>query len=392
MELGVKERDCNSGMKLLVDCVPLSQGGGVQVAIALLLNLGRCVDICWRAVVPKKLLPHLPSQLREDPRIIFLRKESRLDFLRLRWRLQRIEQAFQPDVVYTVFGPAFFRARARHVIGFALPNLVYPRVGSTGKSSPAIIFTDWLRCILLRQADTLVVETETVARLLAEKLHIDAKGIVVIGNSLNPLLRDYLPKSVETDDPFIIFVPSAYYRHKNLEIIPRIAASMRVLDKELRFVFKLTLPLESSPWKAIAAEALALEMGDSVISLGVLQLLQMAEEYQKASIVFLPTLREVSTAVYPEAFYFMKPLVTSDLEFARELCADAACFVAPDDAEDSARAIVKLLRSSEARQRLAEVGANQLRKMYPTSEEKFAMQLKLLGLDQRTNVPPSLAS
>ena len=116
-------------MILLVDCTPLSCGGGVQVAIAFLVNLHKTSDVTWRAVVPEALRPLFPLELRSDPRVIFLAKNSHVDRISLRNALRKIESAISPDVVFTVFGPAYFRARAPHVVGFALPHLIYGPIG-----------------------------------------------------------------------------------------------------------------------------------------------------------------------------------------------------------------------------------------------------------------------
>lgn len=82
---------------------------------------------------------------------------------------------------------------------------------------------------MFRRADHLVVETETFRTRLSRRLGIPGK-ISVIRNSGNPLL---LHEVVAHDAPtkrFGFLIPSAYYRHKNLEITPMVGAAMRQLD------------------------------------------------------------------------------------------------------------------------------------------------------------------
>lgn len=365
-------------MKLLVDCSPLSQGGGVQAAIAFLANLQERSDIVWQAVLPESLRPFLPISVAADARVSFVRKRSGLHNVAVGRVLLKIERTFSPDVVFTVFGPAYFRARACHVVGFAMPNLIYEPDGPLGSRTISDRLRNWIRRVMLRRADHLVVETETVRTRLSQCLGIAPSRISVIGNSVNPLL---LREAIAHDPPmgrFGFLLPSAYYRHKNLEITPAVAAAMRRIDPQLDFEFRFTLEASSKNWRAIKGEAKRLGVADRLVTLGVLRLEILARAYREASAVFLPTLREASTAVYPESFFFGRPLVTSDMDFARELCDDAALFVPPLDSEEIAAQLVELARSPELRERLFESGKRHLSNAFPQPAEKFSIQIDLL--------------
>ena len=365
-------------MKLLVDCAPLSAGGGVQVAIALLLNLQTRPDISWRAVLCEQMRMAVGPELAGDPRVSFVWKRSWADLILLNSTLRAMERAFEPDVVFTVFGPTYFVSRAPHLMGFALPNLIYDADCPQTKRSSSDRVTNRIRAFLFGRANHLVVETETVRQRLASRTGIDASKISVIGNSVNPVLLTFEPLAAPATGPFVILIPSAYYRHKNLEIVPRVAAELARLNPELDFVIRLTLAPQSEPWRAIAAEAESLGIGGRVVTLGPLPLAELAVAYGQASAVLLPTLREVSTAVYPEAFYMQRPLVTSDIDFARELCGDAALFADPHDPAAFAGALDAIARDMGISHQLVEAGLKQLKETYPTADEKFRSQLRIL--------------
>lgn len=381
-------------MKLLLDGMPLHSGGGVQVAIALLENLRVQSGVEFIAVLPHNLYSHLPPSLRaecgEGGRLRMLPKRSKLDILLAAGRLRRIEREYRPDVVYTVFGPAYFRARAPHLVGFALPNLVYERDGIL-RAGPATRISDTIRERLLQRANHWVVETETVRGRLAGLLGTSPDRVSVIGNSVNPLLKRFEPEPLPDRPPWRILVPSAYYPHKNLEIVPSVACALRQIAPAEDVEFQLTLEPDSAEWKRIAARAESLGVGGLVRTLGVLQLDDLAEAYARARIVLLPTLREVSTAVYPEAFHFRRPLVTSDLDFARELCGRAACYVPPHDPNAIAGMIHRLLQDPKESEELVNEGERQLARQYPTAEEKFAMQMALLEQVTRSGSMPSVS-
>lgn len=370
-------------MRLLIDMMPLSAGGGVQVAVAFLEQLLRHASagsgqISWRALAPQHLRAALPANAAADTRVQYARKNSPYDLLLASRRLRTLERSFDADVVFTVFGPAYFKARAPHVVGFALPNLIYRRDEA---ASPLISLKDSLKRALVRRADHHVVETELVRDRLSRCLGIDLQRISVIANSINPLLGEYAPVPPPIAGKFSILVPAAYYRHKNLEILPSVAAALGALQPHAAFEFLVTLDRSSREWEAISHTARQMAVGDRIRTLGPLPLAMLAAAYQKASVVLLPTLREASTAVYPESFHFERPLITSDLDFARSLCGEAALYCDPIDASSFARALALLIddrATGAVRRALVENGRRRLATAYPSAEEKFVQQTALL--------------
>jgi len=374
-------------MKLLVDCTPLSGGGGVQVAIAFLDALVKQTSVQWMATAPDSIAAMLPEHLTADPsRWLFLRKRSWLDIPRISFILRRSERLFSPDAVFTVFGPAYFKAESPHLVGFALPRMIDDSFTSSKRAAKSFAsIGNETRKLLLRQADHIVVETETVRSRLSHRISYPARRISVVGNAINPLLEGLAVKTVSKSVSFRILIPSAYYKHKNLEIVPAVAAALERLLPHLPFEFCLTLDEASLPWRAIAREADARRVGARVITLGRLNLAQLAAAYNMSAAVFLPTQLEASTAVYPESFYFRRPVVTSDLDFARELCGEAALFAAPHDAEALAVQLASLARYPELADRLVNLGCQRLEACYPTPESKFAQQIGLLTEMVRLN-------
>jgi hypothetical protein len=73
-----------------------------------------------------------------------------------------------------------------------------------------------------------------------------------------------------------------------------------------------------------------------------------------------------------------RPLVTSDTDFARDLCGTAALFASPHDAQENAAALASLSSSVDLRHRLVALGHRQLLAMYPTVTEKFLKQMQIL--------------
>lgn len=366
-------------MKALIDCVPLTVGGGVQVAIGVLTGMQRQSAVEWSAVAPTAMRSALPSNLAEDARITFVQRRSQADRVWLTPFLTRLERKLAPDVVFTVFGPPFFHARAPHLVGFALPRLIYERDADMPRETVTDRLGNELRAALFRRADHIVVETAVAKMRFADRVGFAPERISIIPNGPNPLLQRLPEPEANTAPPFVILIPSAYYGHKNLEIVPAVAAAMRERMPSLEFVFRFMLPEASVQWRGIKGEAERLGVGDALLTLGVVKITDLAAAYHGASAVYLPTLREISTAVYPESFLFRRPLVTTDMDFARELCADAAILVPPRKIEEAADRLVHLATSPNLRAELVAAGNRQLVAAYPTAEAKFQMQLDLMS-------------
>lgn len=364
-------------MKVLVDCVPLAVGGGVQVAVGLLANLQTQNSVTWKAVLPNTLKPALPDALRCDLRLRFVDRSYPVSPLWLGFRLSEIEAEESPDVVFTVFGPAYFRAKAPHLVGFAIPHLIYDPEPWMPRPPPLVRLGNIVRRLLIRRADHVVVETETARQRLTLRCDIASERISVIQNSFNPLLRR-IEDSPPRPQTLVVLTPSAWYPHKRLEFIPDIAASVRRRRPDLPFEFRLTLDSSSPSWATISARAATLGVADAIHTLGVLRVTDLPQAYASANMVLLPTIREVSTAVYPESFFFRRPLVTTDIDFARELCGNAALFASAQDAEAFANALIEIATKPAVAQQLILAGDQQLCAQYPSPTEKFEMQLALM--------------
>lgn len=362
---------------MMIDCTPLHSGGGVQVAIGLLDALCK-TDQRWVAAIPSVMLEQLPASLACDPRLIIFPKRGLADFFRMRTQLVRLEKKFKPDVVFTVFGPAYFKAKAPHVVGFALPNLVYPKMPHWPRPGILAELSNRIKSRMLKQADQIVVETDTFRKRASEALGIKLSDIHVIGNAVNPVLEGYLATPLETGNQTHILIPSAWYPHKNLESVVTLAFHLQHEFPQINACFQFTLPPQSDGWLRLQQAANNVGVAEHIETLGALTLDQLATAYRTAQMVYLPTWREVSTAVYPEAFHFNRPLVTTDIDFAHELCGDAALFVNPDDAAETAASIASLLNSPSRQMALVRAGSKQLKRGYPTAQQKFRAQLDLM--------------
>jgi glycosyltransferase involved in cell wall biosynthesis len=372
-------------MRVLIDCSALVTGGALQVGLGIIHQAARTPGHDWHLALSAELAAQVTPDVAAGFRSVtqvgpFRRSWARVGAIHR--TLPGLERDLRPDVVFTAFGPPFWRGRAPHLVGFALPAPLYPeslawrRLGVMKRWCRRLTYA--VRCSGLRRAGHLVVETDTVRRRLQDVLGFPASRVFVVRNSYSPVFREAVGRDAgRPADRARIFVPSSYYPHKNLEVIPETARELRRLLKE-PFEFLLTVPADGPPWRRIRARAEALGVGDAVRTAGPVHHGAIAGHYRSASAVFLPTLLECSTAVYPESFMAGVPLCTSDLDFARELCADGALYFDPCDPAAAARALHRALTDDALGADLIARGRRVLERNYPTPEGKWREQLDCL--------------
>jgi glycosyltransferase involved in cell wall biosynthesis len=400
---GVTSQNCSHrfsqkrhSLRVLLDCSRISTGGGIQGSLAVLHNAVATLEHEWHVVMSAELSAEFPRELDAG-----LKSVTRLgQWTSLRRKIASPlfmtwhERAIRPDIVFSVFGPVYWRPRATHLVGFAIPHLIYPETvvlqdyGHFGRFFAQLVLRLGLRSF--RQADYLVVETDTVRDRLESVLGIPRRRVFVVRNTYSPLFEASLKQTPpkEAGGPFVIFVPSAAYPHKNLRCIPHVSRDLELMGHK-NFEFVLTLPKESSSWRALQKASERLNVRHRLRTVGNVPHGQLGAHYRQADGVFLPTLLECSTAVYPESFIARVPVVTSKLDFAMELCGEAAIYIDPFSSTEAATALARLMSNPNLRAQVIEAGRRQLCSNYVSQEEKWRLQLNCMQMVRTDTSVPS---
>ncbi|HEB62593.1 MAG TPA: glycosyltransferase family 1 protein, partial [Bacteroidetes bacterium] len=95
------------------------------------------------------------------------------------------------------------------------------------------------------------------------------------------------------------------------------------------------------------------ELEDILINLGYVEMDKIGFLYSKIDALLLPTLLESFSGTYVESMYFKKKIITSDMDFSREICKNNTWFFNPEDAEDILEKIIesKNINSIEAEEK-----------------------------------------
>lgn len=287
-----------------------------------------------------------------------------------------LENKIQPDCIFTTFGPSYHKSNFPKIVGFAIPYIIYNDSPffdtiSTIKKVKYYLLSKIKTYCFLKNSDVLIFETKDALKKFNGKINREKESYVV-SNTLNEIfLRKDEWKEInltEEGSNLILFL-TANYEHKNIQILQKLIYKLIEEYNFSNFKFLLTLDRKD------------VDFDNKVLNyiefLGKVPLQKIPSLYQKSSIVFIPTLLEVFSATYLEAMYMDRPIIASDMSFARDICNDAALYCEPVNENSYAIKIIELLNNKELYNSLIEKGRKNLLR-FGSSKDRTNSYLEII--------------
>ena len=305
--------------------------------------------------------------------------------------LRRICKAFDADVLFTMcnIGPLSMTC-CRHVLMLRLSYFAYPLKEYEAAKNCSLcelaktVFLKRMFRFSAANADALIVQTNTMrSRLLGccgnkTPVHVIGKNVssAMVSERMKGGSAKYA-RIYSHNSKMKLLCPAKYYAHKNVERACEAVASLRGRDHDV--VLFLMIERDDHP-KAFALIS-AIEsgvFGDAVVNLGYSDFSDMGELYRCCDAVLMPSLLESFSAIFLEAMLHGKPIVTSEREFAREICGDAALYFEPKETMSIAAAIEKLLSDEHLYKTMVDAGRVQYSRYDMSWENISRMYLDVL--------------
>lgn len=356
-------------MKIIINTSNLYVGGGLQVALSFInelrqMNTVHEYHIFLSQAVDKQidqgsfpdnfhfyLIEKSPASLKTRKKIVI--------------QLDSLEEQIQPDIVFSVFGPSYWKPKSKHIMGFAVPwvlqkdSVAYDELDLLARLKMRL-WVEYVSYYAKRDASHYVIETNDGKERLSKVFKITKDHISVVGNSFSSIFdnAEYLSKEhpdfielppKETNE-FRLLLISHNHPHKNLKIINKV---LPILD-DLNIKFVLTVDNDSFT-------SLFPNNPKQILNLGPVKQKSCPSLYEQCDAMFLPTLLEVFSASYPEAMKMEKPILTSNYSFATDVCRDAALYFDPLDPEDIAEKIKELVKNKTLQDELIEKGKERVK-------------------------------
>ena len=366
-------------MRILINCSNLKVGGGLQVAHSFLNEICNNVEHEFHVILSETLNEQIDQSIflsNFSFQVYSIQPIVIKALLGNDAELTSIEKKFNPDRVFSVFGPTYWKPKAKHICGFAKPDYIY-------KESPffnTLSFKENIKLKVLEflqmysfqnHTDVIITENEDVSSRLQKRLR---KKIHTVTNYFNQVFLDNTKwdNSIEIPktDSFKFLTISANYPHKNLEILKKVVPIL--LDKYPNFRFNFYLTVSEEDFGFLPTKS-----KQYITFLGKISINQCPNLYSQCDFLFLPTLLECFSASYCEAMYMKKPIATSNLSFATGICKDASVYFNPMDPENIADVLYELATNEVKQKELIENGIQQL-KTFDDSSQRAKKYLQII--------------
>lgn len=366
-------------MKVLINTSKLRFGGAVQVALSFIYECRKYSEHQYHVFVGQGVGKSLNTRDFPENFSFYDFDFGVLNLLKS-WKiaaeLSKYEDSIKPDCVVTTSGPSYWRSKAPHLMGYNLPLYIY-------RDSPffsTISFYKKLRYTIKaiihfyffrREAAAYFVQTDDVNQRVRKALR--TQKVFTVSNTYSSFYterKNYrLPvPEKETEETWILTL-SSYYPHKNLEIIPSVIEELENRGySNVRFLLTLKETTFQKIYQGLDIHG--------IYNVGPVKPEECPTLYSYCDYMFLPSLAECFSASYPEAMIMKKPIITSDLSFARSICGNAAMYYKAMDSKAAADAIERLLKDETLRKTMVENGLMRLQK-FNTAEERAGKILEI---------------
>jgi len=320
--------------KLAINVSNLSKGGGAQIAIWLLKKLIKDEHIRdnFTCFVSPFIFSGIKNELtltKKDINVHVI-QVSPVRSLASKKQILAVVNDTHIELVFTLHGPSGIDFPCREISGVANAWITCAKWSDYfkvyGMKAPVEVLKYIVHGLSLRKKDFLIFETDVSRNNFCAKFLYPKKRTRIIPNTVNDCFYNKVTAVPQVDCFNILFV-SAYYKHKNFEMLPKYAVALKKAGKISNFKFQLTLSEKEFSLLSGVIEKYNCE--NLIENLGVLSVDELPPIYQAASLVISPSVVETFSATYAEAILSGRYLAVADKKFSREICKEAAFYFDP---------------------------------------------------------------
>ncbi|MBW8327114.1 MAG: glycosyltransferase [Prolixibacteraceae bacterium] len=357
------------------------RGGAIQVAFSIVEELSKIerenkyIVFCLEELFTQLNQLNLPSNVELiliDNSPAKISKRKKIVFI-----LEQFVIIKKIQVILTIFGPSYWKPSVPHICGFAdgwcynPDSIAYKHLSSHQRIKRRLL-NIYKIYHLKNEGQLFFLETDDAKKKFASVSGIPENCITVVGNTYNASYLSeetqslVLPKRDEGEIRFLLL--SANQPNKNITILNQVVP---LLEKKIKhFHFITTLP------QIDYNKIILPHIKPYVLNTGPLSIKRCVQLYREVDFSFLPTLLESFTATYPESMFMKKPILTSDLPFAKDLCRDAALYFNPISPINIVETIMKVLSDETIYQKLISNGQQRV-KDFPSASQRARLLLDL---------------
>lgn len=363
----------------IFNCSTNIVGGAVQNSVNFIKEIYRNEDQGkWFFILSEEVFMQVSGFICDDKCAVF--KSPAKSFLS-RFKIKRLVKKMKPELVYTSAGPTYIKFDSFHVMGCSNPYFLGPSkqaIDCLGGKLQVFIRTlhTIYQAYYFKMANHWFLQTEASMNELTRKLRVTQGSCSIIHNAVsnNFLAPNSDFKDISSKQVIKVFVPSAYYPHKNLEIIPTIITLLNN-NSNKRYEFYLTISNESfENFKRIEGfEAIEAQ----IFNHGTYSHSDAARLYSMHDVVFLPSVLEVFSTSYIEAIAMKMPLIVPEFSFSKSICKSYPIYYESDSIESCVSAFSCVDQYYKRKSYFSNT-AQDITSLYKTQSERYQTIINIL--------------
>lgn len=367
-------------INILVNFATLKRGGGQNVALNFLQFLVKNPPEKFKftyVVSERSDLLKFLEQTQENFILVSNNPLKRMFFELFKGR--SVLKRNKIDVIYSYFGIGLYPIRIKQVSGSADSNLYFPEIDFwkeySGFSQLKKDLIDKYRIWGLKRAKAIVFENPEMEKR-GKKLFKLKHTKYIPPSFSSPQENDEFTKIEKVDGELKGLFLCGWQRNKNFMLIPKIAKQLKEKNINFKFIIS-TSPDESIEFINFKKLVDANNVGEMIELVGSVPKTQLPSLFSKIDFVFLLSKLESFSNNIIEAYYYQKPLIISDLDWAKSICEEAAVYVDINNISDISNKILTLATDESKIIELIKKQSVKL-KSFPNIAEKSKMELEYL--------------
>jgi glycosyltransferase involved in cell wall biosynthesis len=382
-------------MKFVIESAGLTVAGGKELAIDLMIRLAGHTEHAFTFIVPD-LGPYRAFSGANIRKIVCKRSSDLVQrAFFLNYEVPRICRETKADALLCLSNFAASRCQCPTLVLLQNAWLVYEDPGiAVRRTLRERLITAYGRHSYrhLPRDITIVTQTRVMKSRLCARYGIDPRRVVIIPNACsfdNPAPSASLagPEQPENSRPYRFLCLARYYPHKNIEILQQAAERLPAYTSKSAECIITIAPQQHPAARKLLAKVAASARNGRVKNIGPVESEELPEVYRAADALIHPALLESCSRTYLEAMHFGLPILTSDRDFARESCRDAAVYFDPLDADSVAKTMAGIMEDQALRERLVQNGLRVLAHI-PTWDDIAGRFVAVLE-DAARGLPPT---
>ncbi|PUW94443.1 glycosyltransferase family 1 protein [Cronobacter sakazakii] len=362
-------------------------GGGIQNSVNFITQVikNKGYGLKWYFLLSPQVYSQIKDILMQGS--FFIAYDSPASSFVARNKIKKLIDSLSPKLIYTSAGPAYINFSAPHIMGCSNPYILgasdyaYKLYGGWKERLKRKLKTVYQK-FNIKKANAWIVQTEASKRQL-QKIVTKKSKIYVIYNSVSEDFLNFLNQKniasgyddkIKKDAVYKIIVPTAYYKHKDLERVPVVAS---LLKEKYSVKFKIIFTVGSErDYDNIINIAKKYGVEDLIDNIGAYSHSQALSIYSKYDVVLQPSALEVFSTSYIEAMSTLRPLVVPDFDFAKSICGDYPYYYSATDINTYVEALYNAINDSGLQERYHK--AVQIVSKYGSQEQRVNKIVKLI--------------